>query len=189
MNRSVVAFVTSSALVCAGTAGAAGPYGSFTPPSTAPPSAGFQSNVQTATTVRVTGGQLSAAVAQGARVTVKVPAHTFTFPVQIAITEPTLPGLKSLLHGIGYPGFVVATGFGLVVSRQDGTIVNGRFKKPLTVEIRGSHLGLPGERILDVTSLKSVKTLTSKRATHEASLSILKGADVLVVNRSQPPAT
>ena len=180
---------TGLVLLYAASGNAAGPYGSFTPPGSPAPSVGFQSNVQTATTLGVSGGQISAHVAQGARVTVKVAAHTFAFPVQVAITEPTLPGLKSLLKRVGYPGYGVATGFGVVVSRQDGTVIGGRFAKRLTIEIHGSRLGLSGERILDVTSVKSVAVLTPKRATHEASLSIRKGADLLVVNRSEPPAT
>jgi len=180
---------TALVVVCAASGNAAGPYGSFKPPDSATPSAGFQSNVQTATTLGVSGGQLSARVAQSARVTVKVAAHTFAFPVQIAITEPTLPGLKSLLKRVGYPGYGVATGFGVVVSRQDGTVVSGKFAKPMAIVIHGSRLGLSGERILDVTSVKSVTALTPKRATHEVSLLIRKGTDLLVVNRSRPPAT
>ena len=180
---------TALVLLCAASGNAAAPYGSLTPPDSPAPSVGFQSNVQTATTLGVSGGQLSAHVAQGARVTVKVAAHTFAFPVQVAITEPTLPGLKSLLKRVGYPGYGVATGFGVVVSRQDGTVVGARFAKPFTIEIQGSHLGLSGEKILDVTSMKSVTVLALQRATHEAALLISKAADLLVVNRSRPLAT
>jgi len=189
LNRPVVVFASWSVLVCAGTAHAAAPYGPFTPPSSPVPSVGFQSSVRTATTLRVTGGQLSAAVARGARVTVTVAAHAFPYPVQVAIIEPELTGLNRLLRSIGYPGYTVATGFGVVVSRQNGAVITGKFRKPLGIVVRGSRLGTSGEKVLDVTSPRSVEVLASKRTTHTASISIEKGADLLVLNHSKPSAT
>jgi hypothetical protein len=184
--RSAVTFAIGLLLAWTAAGNAAGPYAGFKPPTTSVAPAGFQSTVQTATTIRVSGGKLTVPVIRGARVTVNVPAHAFSVPVQVAITQPSLSALKSLLHRLGYPRYEVATGFALVVSRQNGSIITGTFSKPLTVEVRGSRIGVKREKVLSVKSLTSATALTVKRSAGKVTLSIRKGSDLIVANPSSP---
>ena len=177
-----VAFVAVVILAATGAGQAATPYGgSFTPPTTASP-AGFQSAVQTATTIRVSGGRLTAPVVRGAVVTVRVPAHAFKTPVQVAITQPSLSGLRSLLPRLGYTRYSVATGFGIVISRPNGAIMKGTFAKPVTVEVRGSRMGEKGEKVLSVASLTSTTALRPKRSSRKVAFSIRRSSNLIVAN-------
>jgi predicted SPOUT superfamily RNA methylase MTH1 len=171
-------------LACTATAGAAGGYGPSTPPSSTIAPTGFQSNVQTVTMVGVSGGQLSAPAPHGARVTVKIPAHAFTGPVQVAITRPSLSGLSELLGPLGYPGYQVTTGFSVVVSHRNGKVITGTFGKPVTVTIRGSKIGAKGEKVLALASSKSAVALSSALTSGRVVFSIRKGSSLIVVSRS-----
>ena len=134
---------------------AAGPYGTFTPPATSGSPAGFQSNVRLATTIRVSGGKLSAPVLRGAHVTVTVSAHTFTRPVQVSITQPSSSALGSLLQSLGFKRYTLATGFSVTITRTNGKAVTGRFSKPVSIKIRGPAIGVKGEKVLRVVASRS----------------------------------
>src|SRR5215471_15506739 len=129
MNRHWLAVVSAIAalLACTATSGAAGGYGPLTPATSTIASTGFESNVQTVTMIGASGGRLSASAPHGARVTVSIPAHAFTGPVQVAITRPSLAGLSGLLPRLGYRGYAVTTGFSVVVSHRNGKVVTGAF--------------------------------------------------------------
>jgi len=147
-----VVFATAALLACVATSGAAGGYGPFTPAPSTVASSGFETNVQTVKMIGVSGGRLSATALQGAHVTVGVSAHTFTGSVQVAITKPSLSGLSSLLHRLGFPSYSVTTGFTVLVSHRNGKLVTSAFGHPVTITIRGSKIGSKGQKVLALTS-------------------------------------
>jgi hypothetical protein len=183
------AFALAALLASAAPSGAAGGYGPSTPQSSTVAPTGFQSNVQTVTMVGVSGGQLSAPATHGARVTVKIAAHTFTAPVQVAITRPSLSGLSALLAQLGYRGYQVTTGFSVVVSSRNGKVITGSFGKPVTITIRSSKITGKGQKLLALTSLRSASLLKSTLGKGQATLSIRKGSSLILASRSSSGST
>jgi hypothetical protein len=175
-----VVFATAALLACASTSGAAGGYGPFTPAPSSAASSGFETNVQTVRMIGVSGGRLTASALQGAHVTVNISAHTFTEPVQVAITKPSLAGLSGLLHKLGFPTYGVTTGFSVLFSHRNGKLVTSAFGHPVTITIRGSKVGSKGEKVLALTSKTSPCVLSEAPQAGRVVVSIRKSCSLML---------
>ncbi|HEX4518783.1 MAG TPA: hypothetical protein VH063_04285 [Gaiellaceae bacterium] len=177
--RLSAAFAVTLVGACTAGGNAAGGYGPFTPPSGTPSQ--FR-NVQTVKTLGVGGGRLTARLANSVRLTVKVPAHTFSKPVQIAIAAPTLKQLTAVLHTLGVKHYAAATGFGIFFADGNGEPVKGRFSKAVTLTVDGKVVGIKGEKSLKVASPTKSSPAGGKTKKGDVTLSTRTSSDLLFAN-------
>jgi hypothetical protein len=115
-------------------AGAASTYGPAPAPvGAAPP--GSYSDVITSQTITPAGGTIGPVTADGATVTLVIPAGAFPVSVQITITEADLFAVGSA----GTAGYKAVAGVGVQV-QENGSPYPGTFLKPLTVTIHSSSI-------------------------------------------------
>ena len=168
--------------------GAGTPGSGKSPASSTVASSGFETNVQTVKLIGVSGGRLSAAALGGAQVTVGVSAHTFTGSVQVAITKPSLAGLTSLLHRLGFPSYSVTTGFTVLVSHRNGKLVTSGFGHPVTITIRGSKVGSRGQKVLALTSKTAPCVVSEAPRSGQVVVLIRKSCALMLASPNKHPA-
>ena len=168
---------------------AAGGYGPLPPPGLPPGAPGaFGKPVLVAETVGRSGGKVSTTLTNSAntKITVTVRAGTFGAPVQVAITGPPLSELSGLLPALGYRAYVVVAGFGVWFSHQNGQPVTGRFSKAVTIMVTGPKLGVPGEKVLELTSPTKSAVLPATLRKSTVSFSIRNDPALVVANPASP---
>jgi hypothetical protein len=187
MKKHLVAGAVLVAAVFGPSAAAMAAGGGYGPsPSTGPSGVpGGFTTVVTTKTVGPGGGSLTGLVA-GAAFTIRVPAGAFGKPVEIEVTEPVLASTGAALGKLGYPGYRAVAGVGVKVLTTSGTPLQGSFAKPLTVTLRGSSLGVRGERVLGWVSADTVSVVRSTQSPGSASVQLTADPDLTVIN---PPAS
>ena len=171
-------------MLCAHPAWGAGGYGPSAP--TGPVGApGGYTDVVTAQTVPVGGGNVSGPVAGGsADVTVR--PNTFSTPVSVKITAPALPLLQAGLPSAGLTGWTAVAGIGVVVLHTDGTVVAGDFSKAVEVELTGPGIA-KGERTVQFTTATSAATVPAHYQGHTMTMSLHHDPDLAVLKPGNPP--
>jgi hypothetical protein len=101
---------------------------------------GFQS-VITSTTVGPGGATIAINIGP-CKASLTVPPGTFTTPVQLTITAPSVAGIGNA----GHPGYHALCGIGVGIT-VNGTIYTGTFGHRLTLSISGSAIR-PGDRVV-----------------------------------------
>lgn len=144
--------ILSSGAMAALGGGVALASGSSTPssPSAPTPAAGFQTTVLSQVVAPSSSTQTVTATADGANVSVVVPAGAFgNTTVNLVVTEPTLSDLTSTLSALGLGGSTLATGVGVeVVDAATGQPLTGTFAQPLTVTITSSGI-TSGSKVIE----------------------------------------
>lgn len=159
---------------------ASGGYGptAATGPANVP--GGF-SAVAAAKTVDASGGTLSVDV-PGGSVNVTAPAGAFSQPVQIKVTEPSLPAVTGALPALGFGGYSAVAGIGIKVFNTDGSAMTGTFGKAITVTLTGSGLGAAGEEVVSFDTAHSVTVLPAHLAAGHVTFTVTADPDIAVVN-------
>jgi hypothetical protein len=161
---------------------AAGGYGPGEPGLPGVPG-GFERDVRIVKTIGLSGGQLSTTLANKVGIKLTVPPAAFVSLVQVAVTAPPFSELSSMLPKLGFRAYSPVTGFGLFFSNpNNGKPLKGNFAKPVTVVLRGPDLGVPGEKVLELTSATSAEVLATVLSKGTATFSLQSDPDLLVVN-------
>lgn len=161
---------------------AAGGYGPGEPGLPGVPG-GFERDVRIVKTIGFSGGQLSTTLANKVGIKVVVPPAAFVSLVRVAVTAPPFSELSSMLPKLGLKAYSPVTGLGLFFSNPtNGKSLKGHFAKPVTVTLRGPDLGVPGEKVFELTSATSAKELATALKKGIATFSLRSDPDLLVVN-------
>jgi hypothetical protein len=112
----------------------------YGPPPPPPAPGGFQS-VVASTTIGPAGGLVGPFEVDGCKVSVRVPAGTFTTDVQITITAPSVSGIGDG----GHPGYRAVCGVGVGIA-VNGQAYTGTYGHSLVLTISG-FLVRPGDRV------------------------------------------
>ena len=126
------------AIANAGQLPAQAAYGPPPPPPNAP---GGYTAVVTSVTVGPDGRVIGPVEIDGCKVALTVPRGTFTTPVQITVTAPTVQGVGDG----GHPGYLPVCGVGVLVQVK-GKPYTGNFAHPLIPDISGPGI-TSGDRV------------------------------------------
>jgi hypothetical protein len=113
----------------------------YGPPPPPPAPGGFQS-VVTSTTIGPGGGVVGPIEVDGCKVAVTVPAGTFSTPVQVTITAPSVSGIGDG----GHPGYHAVCGVGVSIT-VNGKAYAGKYGHSLVLTISG--FVRPGDRVAE----------------------------------------
>lgn len=142
--------------------------------------AAFASDEEIATTVRTSGGRLSTPIGHNVRVTVILPPHAFTEPLEIDVENPSLARLQSDLDALGYPPSKVVTGFAALLLNQHGKAVAPGLAKSMTIIVQGAGIGAAGEKVWSVTSPTTATPINATRSHHELTFSTRGAVDIII---------
>jgi hypothetical protein len=113
----------------------------YGPPPPPPAPGGFQS-VVASTTIGPGGGLVGPVEVDGCKVSLTVPAGTFSTPVQITITAPSVSGIGDG----GHPGYHAVCGVGVSIT-VNGKAYAGKYGHSLALTISG--FVRPGDRVAE----------------------------------------
>lgn len=190
MQLKIVAAVSGAAVLAlapAATAFAAGSgYGPTVPtgPTGVP---GGYTDIVTTQTVSSDGGMVHApGVAGSSSVTLSVPKGSFTEPTQLEVTNPDLSAVSANLSTEGFSGYSAVSGVGVKALDSNGQPLVGTFDKPVSLTISGPHIGVPGEKVLELTGPHSATVLAATFGEDSVTIQLTADPDIAVVN---PPLT
>lgn len=118
----------------------------------------------------------------GSSLTVTAPVGALAPGDQIEVTAPSLPGVQAALPSVGFAGYHAVAGIGIGVTSPSGKRVTTTFAKPLTVNLTGSALGVPGEEVLEFTGPSSASVVPSTTGTHSVSVTLTHDPNLSVIN-------
>jgi len=184
--KAAAAMLTAAGLAAVPAAASAAP-GGYGPVPTGPAGApGGYSALAATRTVGPAGGSISVPVAGGI-VVVTVAAGTFSSPVQLEVTSPSLTGVTAGLSGVGFAGYRGVAGVGVKVLDQTGQPITGSFAKPLGVSLTGASLGGAGQKVLRFDTASSATVMPATLGAGSVALLIAADPDLAVVSPTGTP--
>ena len=167
-HRIMTAVATAGTAVLLGTAAYAAGSG-YTPTTNPAPSGtpGGYSQVVTAETIppNTTTTTTIAVKVDNIPVAVVVPPGTFSSPVQVVVTAPTLSQVTSGVQSLGYSGYTAVAGLGVSVVKSSGQLYKGSFLKPITVTVSNSNIG-SGDRVVEWNAAGTFSKVPSASIQH-----------------------